>query len=50
MLLQGLTIDWPNAAWIFIQVIFWAVFSGSIVRLDLNHLKHFGDRGAWAAF
>jgi len=49
MLLQGLTTDWPITAWILIQVIFWAVFTASIVRLDLNHLKHFGDTGAWAA-
>ena len=49
MLLQGLTTDWPITAWILIQVIFWAVFTVSIVRLDLNHLKHFGDTGAWAA-
>ena len=27
----------------------WAVFTASIVWLDLNHLKHFGDTGAWAA-
>ena len=50
MLLQGLTGDWPITALILIQVVFWAVFTGSIVRLDLNHLKRFGDIGAWAAF
>lgn len=48
MLLQGLTTDWPITAWILIQVIFWAVFTVSIVRLDLNHLRNFDDTGACA--
>ena len=40
MLLQGLTTDWAITAQILIQVIFWALFTGSVVRLDLNYLKH----------
>ncbi len=48
MLLQGLTSGWPTLAWIGIQVVFWALFIGSIFRLDLNHLKHFADTSAWA--
>ena len=50
MLFQGLAANRPITASILIQVVVWAVFTSSIVRLDLNHLKHFGDIGAWAAF
>jgi hypothetical protein len=46
MLLQGLTSGWPTLTWIGIHVVFWALFIGSLFRLDLSHLKHFGDTSA----